>query len=66
MEVFFSANNIGERGKGLTFNDVLLVPRHGDISSRRDPSLKDCGQLSYTGVSSKITNFTDQFRCSKT
>ena len=40
MEVFFSANNIGERGKGLTFNDVLLVPRHGDISSRRDPSLK--------------------------
>ena len=40
MEIFFSAKNIGERGKGLTFNDVLLVPRHCDISSRRDPSLK--------------------------
>ena len=40
MEIFFSAKNIGERGKGLTFNDVLLVPRHGDISSRRDPSLE--------------------------
>jgi IMP dehydrogenase len=40
MDVFFSADKIGERGKGLTFNDVLLIPRHGDISSRRDPSLK--------------------------
>lgn len=40
MELMFNAKGILERGKGLTFDDVLMVPRHSQISSRRDPNLK--------------------------
>jgi IMP dehydrogenase len=40
MELMFSSQGILERGKGLTFDDVLLVPRHSQISSRRHPSLQ--------------------------
>lgn len=40
MELMFSANEIINRGIGLTFDDVLLVPRYSEISSRRHPSLK--------------------------
>lgn len=36
----FNAQGILERGKGLTFDDVLLMPRHSEISSRRNPDLK--------------------------
>lgn len=39
MELYFGANEILARGKGLTFDDVLLIPRHSEISSRRDPEL---------------------------
>lgn len=39
MELMFSAGKILERSKGLTFDDVLLVPRHSEISSRRHTSL---------------------------
>lgn len=35
----FKANGILERGKGLTFDDVLLVPNHSEISSRKTPEL---------------------------
>ncbi len=40
MELMFNAEEILERGRGLTFDDVLLVPRHSEVSSRRDPILK--------------------------
>lgn len=40
MSLTFKASGILERGKGLTFDDVLLVPRHSEISSRRHPNLK--------------------------
>lgn len=39
MNLTFNAAGILERGKGLTFDDVLLVPRHSEVSSRRDTNL---------------------------
>ena len=40
MELMFNASGILSRGKGLTFDDVLLMPRYSEISSRRHPSLR--------------------------
>jgi IMP dehydrogenase len=40
MELMFNAKGILNRGKGLTFDDVLLIPQHSQISSRRTPVLK--------------------------
>lgn len=40
MGLLFAANEITERNTGLTFDDVLLMPRHSEISSRRTPELK--------------------------
>jgi len=48
MQVMFKANEILERGIGLTFDDVLLVPRYSEISSRRHPSLKSKITKNYT------------------
>ncbi len=39
MGLIFSANEILERSRGLTFDDVLLMPRHSEMSSRRSPAL---------------------------
>ena len=40
MELMFSAANILNRSLDLTFDDVLLVPRYSEISSRKHPILK--------------------------
>jgi len=40
MDLTFSWKDIPTRGRGLTFNDVLLVPQRSDIRSRRQPDLK--------------------------
>ena len=40
MELMFTAPEILNRGLGLTFDDVLLVPRYSEISSRKHPNLK--------------------------
>lgn len=40
MELMFNWQKIKTRGRGLTFDDVLLVPRKSEVRSRRDPSLK--------------------------
>lgn len=40
MGLIFSANDILERERGLTFDDVLLMPRHSEMSSRRAPNLE--------------------------
>lgn len=40
MELMFNSKEILARGIGLTFDDVLLVPRYSEISSRKHPSLK--------------------------
>jgi IMP dehydrogenase len=40
MDLIFSAEQIKYRGRGLTFDDVLCVPNHSSISSRRHPSLE--------------------------
>ena len=37
--LIFSWKDIKNRGRGLTFDDVLIVPAKSDIRSRRDPSL---------------------------
>ena len=39
MELLFNAEGILQRGKGLTFDDVLLFPRHTTLNSRQDPEL---------------------------
>ncbi|MBT3983328.1 MAG: guanosine monophosphate reductase [Bacteriovoracaceae bacterium] len=35
----FGATEITERPRGLTFDDVLMVPQHSEINSRRSPDL---------------------------
>lgn len=40
MGLIFSAADILERSRGLTFDDVLLMPRHSEMNSRRAPSLE--------------------------
>ncbi len=39
MELMYSWKEIKNRGRGLTFDDVLLVPSQSDIRSRNDPQL---------------------------
>lgn len=38
-QLMFPWNEIKNRGRGLTFDDVLLMPMRSDIRSRRDPGL---------------------------
>lgn len=40
MSLFFQWQDIPNRNKGLTFDDVLIVPARSDIRSRREPSLQ--------------------------
>lgn len=40
MNLFFSWKEIKHRGRGLTFDDVLITPKKSEIRSRRDPSLR--------------------------
>lgn len=40
MGLIFSAHEILERSRGLTFDDVLLMPRHSEMNSRRAPNLE--------------------------
>lgn len=40
MNLFFNWQEIKHRGKGLTFDDVLIVPSKSAVRSRRDPALK--------------------------
>lgn len=40
MELIFSSQGILNRGRGLTFDDVLIVPNKSEVRSRRDPALK--------------------------
>jgi IMP dehydrogenase len=40
MNLIFSASEIIERQRGLTFDDVLLMPRHSEMNSRRAPNLQ--------------------------
>lgn len=39
QQLMFNWKDIKNRGKGLTFDDVLLMPNRSDVRSRRDPSL---------------------------
>ncbi len=39
MSLIFNSRAILERSNGLTYDDVLLMPRHCEISSRKTPSL---------------------------
>lgn len=40
MKLDFQWNEIKTRGRGLTFDDVLIVPAKSEVRSRRDPSLQ--------------------------
>lgn len=40
MALMFNWKDIKNRDHGLTFDDVLLVPKKSEVRSRRDPSLK--------------------------
>lgn len=48
MALMFDANGILERNKGLTYDDVLLMPRHCEITSRTIPSLRSRITKNYT------------------
>lgn len=37
--LFFNWRDVKARGRGLTFDDVLITPAKSDVRSRRDPSL---------------------------
>jgi IMP dehydrogenase len=39
MDLTFSASGITARGRGLTYDDVLIVPSKSAVRSRRDPNL---------------------------
>ncbi len=39
MSLFFNWKDIRNRHKGLTFDDVLIVPARSDVRSRREPQL---------------------------
>lgn len=39
MSLIFKSNEITERSKGLTYDDVLLMPKHCEITSRSIPDL---------------------------
>lgn len=39
MNLFFQWKDIPSRGRGLTFDDVLIVPAKSEVRSRRDPQL---------------------------
>ncbi len=39
MELIFTAQGILERSRGLTFDDVLLMPKHSEMNSRTAPQL---------------------------
>ncbi len=39
MNLLFSREEICSRKNGLTFDDVLIVPSHSEVKSRRDPHL---------------------------
>ena len=40
MALMFNWKDIKNRDHGLTFDDVLMVPKKSEVKSRRDPSLK--------------------------
>ena len=40
MGLIFAAQEIVERSRGLTFDDVLLMPRHSEMNSRKAPQLE--------------------------
>ncbi|MGZ5280026.1 MAG: guanosine monophosphate reductase, partial [Pseudobdellovibrionaceae bacterium] len=39
MNLLFQWKDIKSRGRGLTFDDVLIAPAKSDVKSRRDPQL---------------------------
>ena len=53
QQLMFNWNDIKNRGRGLTFDDVLLLPMRSDIRSRREPSLK-------SQLTKKITSGTSK------
>lgn len=38
-QLMFNWKDVSRRGRGLTFNDVLIMPKYSDVRSRREPSL---------------------------
>jgi IMP dehydrogenase len=40
MALMFNWQDIKNRDHGLTFDDVLIIPKKSEVKSRRDPSLK--------------------------
>lgn len=40
MELMFGRNEVKNRGRALTYDDVLIVPQKSDVRSRREPELK--------------------------
>lgn len=39
MDLVFTPNQITKRARGLTYDDVLLMPRHCEVTSRKAPKL---------------------------
>lgn len=67
MGLLFKANEIVEKNKGLTFDDVLLMPQFSEISTRLGPSLKTVltksFQLDIPIVSANMDTITEWEMC---
>lgn len=48
MGLMFTADQIIERDRGLTFDDVLLMPQHSEMNSRRAPNLESKVSKNFT------------------
>ncbi len=64
LDLFFQWKQIKQRSKGLTFDDVLIVPNRSDIRSRRQPNLTSPVtkkiQLNIPIVSSNMDTITEE------
>lgn len=64
MQSIFSSSELLKRDKGLTYDDVLLVPRFSQISSRRIPTLETSltkkKKMSIPLISSNMDTITEK------
>ena len=64
MKLIFKGSEIPERGRGLDYDDVLMVPQYSAVSSRKDTNLEAAvtkkHRLSLPFISADMDTVTDQ------